>query len=74
MNTLFWLRDEVKVGEHRTALTPTGAKALIDAGAQVIVERSDTRIFPDQAYVDVAVSWRQAIAGLTHRSTPIFWV
>lgn len=53
MNTLFWLRDEVKVGEHRTALTPTGAKALIDAGAQVIVERSDTRIFPDQAYVDV---------------------
>ncbi|PSW11375.1 saccharopine dehydrogenase [Photobacterium sanctipauli] len=66
MKTLFWLRDEVKVGEHRTALTPEGAKALIDAGANVVVERSDTRIFADQAYLDVGCeladghSWMEA--------------
>ncbi|MGF1703240.1 saccharopine dehydrogenase [Photobacterium makurazakiensis] len=53
MKTLFWLRDEVKVGEHRTALTPSGARDLIAAGANVTVERSTTRIFSDQAYVDV---------------------
>ncbi|MEZ9419634.1 saccharopine dehydrogenase [Vibrio breoganii] len=53
MKTLFWLRDEVKPGERRTALTPSGAKALIDAGAEISVEHSETRIFPDQAYADV---------------------
>lgn len=53
MKTLFWLRDEVKIGEHRTALTPAGAKAMIDAGAQIVVEKSETRIFSDQAYVEV---------------------
>ncbi|MGF1723103.1 saccharopine dehydrogenase [Photobacterium nomapromontoriensis] len=50
---IFWLRDEVKVGEHRTPLTPNGAKALIEAGAQVIVERSTTRVFTDQNYADI---------------------
>ncbi|PMH41409.1 saccharopine dehydrogenase [Vibrio sp. 10N.286.49.B3] len=68
MKTLFWLRDEVKVGEHRTALTPAGAKALIDAGASLVVERSTTRIFADSAYQDVgcklvdAHSWVEAPA------------
>ncbi|MDA9557729.1 saccharopine dehydrogenase [Vibrio sp.] len=53
MQKLFWLRDEVKVGEKRTALTPTGAKALLDAGAQVIVEKSEGRTFDDQEYTAV---------------------
>ncbi|ORY77023.1 saccharopine dehydrogenase [Protomyces lactucae-debilis] len=47
-----WLRDEVKPMEHRSALTPTTAKKLIDAGFQITVEKSkpDVRIFEDSEF------------------------
>ncbi len=45
-----WLRDETKPFERRTALTPTYAGKLIDAGFAVSVERSSVRCFPDEEY------------------------
>ncbi len=51
MQTIFWLRDEVKQDERRAALTPTGASALIQTGAVVMVEKSSTRIFADAEYL-----------------------
>jgi hypothetical protein len=50
MKKTLWLRDEVKVGEHRAAITPTVAKKLIDEGFFVCVERSKTRCFSDEDY------------------------
>lgn len=49
-----WLRCEKKEFERRSALTPTTAKKLIDAGFKIIVERDQQRIFDDaefEAYV-----------------------
>lgn len=49
-----WLRCETKPAEHRSALTPTTARKLIDAGFAVTVERDPQRIFDDaefEAYV-----------------------
>ena len=45
-----WLRAETKPQEQRTALTPSNAKKLLDAGFQVTVEASTQNIFPDQQY------------------------
>ena len=45
-----WLRCEKKPFERRAALTPTTAKALIDAGFEIIVERDTQRIFQDEEY------------------------
>ncbi|KAG1834565.1 saccharopine dehydrogenase [Suillus variegatus] len=42
-----WLRCEKKEFERRSALTPTTAKKLIDAGFQISVERDEQRIFDD---------------------------
>ncbi|KNE71991.1 hypothetical protein AMAG_15933 [Allomyces macrogynus ATCC 38327] len=42
-----WLRSEKKAMEHRCALTPTHARALLAAGFQITVERSPARIFDD---------------------------
>jgi saccharopine dehydrogenase (NAD+, L-lysine forming) len=45
------LRSETgKALEHRSALTPTTTKALIDAGYKVNVERSPQRIFDDEEF------------------------
>lgn len=55
-----------KALEHRAALTPTTAKALIDAGYTIRVERSPERIFEDKEYEDVGATlvpentWREA--------------
>lgn len=46
----FWLRCETKLFERRAALTPTTAKALIDAGFDIYVERDNQRIFEDSDY------------------------
>ena len=51
MNTIFWLRAEVKIGERRTPLTPVGAKALIAGGSKLMVERCANRLFDDQDYL-----------------------
>lgn len=45
-----WLRAETKPDEQRTALSPSGAKALIDAGFKVTVESSSQNIFDDELY------------------------
>ena len=64
--THIWLRAETKPLEERTALTPTGARSLLDAGFKVTVEDSPQNIFPIDAYrplgCDIAApgSWRDA--------------
>ncbi|KAG8221571.1 saccharopine dehydrogenase [Butyriboletus roseoflavus] len=45
-----WLRCEKKEFERRSALTPTTAKKLIDAGFEIIVERDQQRIFDDAEF------------------------
>ncbi len=45
-----WLREEARKTERRTPLLPEGAKSLINAGIEVVVEQSEKRIFSDAAY------------------------
>ncbi len=45
-----WLRCEKKPYEHRSALTPTIAKTLIDNNFEVFVERDPQRIFDDAEF------------------------
>ena len=60
------LRSETKPLEHRSALTPTTAKALLDAGYIVNIERSPIRIFDDTEFENIGAnlvptgSWPQA--------------
>lgn len=67
-NTTLYLRSESKPLEHRSALTPTTTKALIDAGYTVHVEHSPERIFDDIEFEKVGAtlekegSWRLAPA------------
>lgn len=64
----FWLRCEKKEFERRSALTPTTAKKLIDAGFEIFVERDEQRIFNDsefEKYVDLAGVWRDKFFFLT---------
>ncbi len=51
--THIWLRAETKPHEQRTALSPQGAKALIDAGFKVTVECSSQNIFHQDLYQQV---------------------
>jgi saccharopine dehydrogenase (NAD+, L-lysine-forming) len=44
------LRAETKPLEHRSALTPSTTKALIEAGYTVNVERDAQRIFDDEEF------------------------
>ncbi|PKI16585.1 saccharopine dehydrogenase [Colwellia sp. 12G3] len=61
-----WLRAETKPDEQRTALTPKGAKKLIEAGFKVTVECSSQNIFNQELYRQVDVdlvpqgSWVEA--------------
>ena len=48
-NTLH-LRSETKPLEHRSALTPTVVRKLLDKGFKVNVERSPERIFDDAEF------------------------
>jgi len=48
--SVLWLRCEKKEFERRSALTPTTAKKLIDAGFEIIVERDEQRIFDDEEF------------------------
>nr|MDT0251850.1 saccharopine dehydrogenase [Endozoicomonas sp.] len=52
MKTVY-LRDERKAGERRSPLTPASAKRLIDAGVNVYVEASATRVFADTLFQEV---------------------
>lgn len=64
--TVLHLRSEDKHLEHRSALTPTTTKALIDAGYTVNVEKSPVRIFEDEEFTKIGAvlvptgSWREA--------------
>jgi saccharopine dehydrogenase (NAD+, L-lysine-forming) len=48
--TALWLRCETKEFEKRAALTPTTAKALLDAGFDITVEEDPNRIFDIEEY------------------------
>jgi alanine dehydrogenase len=52
----FWLRCEKKEFERRSALTPTTAKKLLDAGFEIFVERDEQRIFEDAEYEASVIS------------------
>ncbi|KAF3276382.1 Saccharopine dehydrogenase [Orbilia oligospora] len=55
MATVLHLRAETKPLEHRSCLTPTTAKALVDAGYDVRVERSPQSIFDDKEFEDAGI-------------------
>lgn len=55
-STILHVRAETKPLEHRTAITPTIAKKLVDAGYTVNVERSPLSIFPDSEYEGTGAS------------------
>ena len=48
--TTLHLRSECKPLEHRSALTPSTTRALVEAGYRVHVERSPLRIFDDEDF------------------------
>lgn len=48
--TVLHVRAETKPLEHRSAVTPSVAKKLVDAGYVVNVERSPLSIFDDSEY------------------------
>ena len=54
MSQHLWLRCEKKEFERRAALSPKIAKALIDAGFTIHVERDEQRIFDDSEYESYA--------------------
>ena len=49
-STTLHVRAESKPLEHRSAVTPTIAKKLVDAGYTVNVERSKLNVFDDSEY------------------------
>ncbi len=54
--TVLHLRSETKALEHRSALTPSTTKKLLDAGYVVNVERSPERIFDDAEFEAVGAT------------------
>lgn len=67
MTQHIWLRAETKPQEARTALTPTTAKALLDAGYRVTVERSSQSAIAPDAFA--AVGCEMAAPG-SWKATP----
>ena len=61
-----WLRAETKPGEARSALTPRDAKTLLEAGFDVVVERSPQAAIPVAEFaacgcqLAAAGSWRES--------------
>jgi saccharopine dehydrogenase (NAD+, L-lysine-forming) len=54
--TVLHVRAETKALEHRTAITPTIAKKLVDQGYTVNVEKAPLSIFPDSEYEGTGAS------------------
>ncbi len=48
--THIWVRAEQRDHETRTGITPHGARKLLEAGTTVTVEKSATRVIPDDDY------------------------
>jgi len=55
-----WLREEVRTTERRTPLLPEGAKQLIAAGIDVVVEKSDKRIIETRRYAEAGCTIAEA--------------
>lgn len=55
-----WLRAEDRTTERRTPLLPTGAIQLIEAGIDVVVEKSEKRIFGDALYAEAGCKMAEA--------------
>lgn len=87
IDKILWLRAETKEFERRTPLTPQGAKSLIEAGANVHVERCPRRIFSDREYEEAGcklvpcLSWKTeapqgayilGLKELQEEQTPLF--
>lgn len=51
-----WLRHETKPFEERTALTPLGVKTILEAGHDVVVEESPTRVYDIDEYRTVGAT------------------
>ena len=64
--THLWVRAEQRNHETRTGITPKGARRLLDAGMQITVEESPTRVISDADYAQAgcimapAHSWPDA--------------
>ncbi len=64
--THLWIRAEQRDNETRTGITPAGARVLMDAGFQISVEASPTRVLSDANYMQAGCtmvephSWPQA--------------
>ncbi|KAI9724718.1 MAG: Saccharopine dehydrogenase [Chrysothrix sp. TS-e1954] len=54
--TVIHLRRETKAFEERSALTPTTARRLLEAGYTVKIERSQERIFADSEFEDAGAA------------------
>nr|ODO01009.1 saccharopine dehydrogenase (NAD+, L-lysine forming) [Cryptococcus depauperatus CBS 7855] len=63
-----WLRCEKKPFEHRSALTPTTAKILLDNNFDVYIEKDPQRIFEDKEFEDVGC---KLVAHNTWPSAPV---
>ncbi|KIN63201.1 Saccharopine dehydrogenase (NAD+, L-lysine forming) [Sulfitobacter noctilucicola] len=48
--THLWVRAEQRDNETRVGITPQGVASLLEAGFDVTVEQSDSRVIPTQAY------------------------
>ena len=51
-----WLRHETKPFEKRTAITPSAAKVILEAGHDVVVEKSPIRIYDIEEYREVGAT------------------
>jgi len=60
MSVHLWLRAETKPMEERTALPPSHAKQLLEAGFQITVEHCPQRIFDIESYRAVGCEIREA--------------
>ncbi len=50
------LRSETKPLEHRSVLTPTVTRKLLDKGFKVHVERSPERLFDEEEFASVGAT------------------
>jgi len=60
MSVHLWLRAETKPMEERTALPPSHAKQLLEAGFQITVEHCPQRIFNIESYREAGCQIRPA--------------
>jgi len=57
---LLWIRDEIKPGEQRVAITPNNASKLIKAGFRINIEESKTRCIDTKEYAKIGCNIMQS--------------